>query len=78
MIASNLVADRLPVRVAGIAISGYAKAGVVLDSTQAAPALGILAATVSGNTITGAGRRRRPASRACSPPAWPRARSAAT
>ena len=29
VIASNLVADRIPVRVAGTAISGYAKAGVV-------------------------------------------------
>src|SRR5262245_6680578 len=55
VVASNLVADRLPVRVAGNAISGYAKAGVVLDSTQAAPALGILAATINNNTITGAG-----------------------
>ncbi|HEY6888279.1 MAG TPA: hypothetical protein VI300_10880, partial [Solirubrobacter sp.] len=55
VIASNLVADRLPVRVAGTSISGYAKAGVVLDSTQLAPALGILAATITGNTITGAG-----------------------
>ena len=55
VIASNLVADRLPVRVAGISISGYAKAGVVIDSTQAAPALGILVATVQANTITGAG-----------------------
>jgi hypothetical protein len=55
VIASNLVADRLPVRVAGTSISGYAKAGVVLDSTQLAPALGVLAATITGNTITGAG-----------------------
>jgi hypothetical protein len=55
VIASNLVADRLGVRVAGTSISGYAKAGVVLDSTQAAPALGILAATITANTITGAG-----------------------
>ena len=55
VIASNLVADRIPVRVAGTAISGYAKAGVVIDSTQAAPALGILAATVTQNRITGAG-----------------------
>ncbi len=55
VIASNLVADRVPVRVAGVSISGYAKAGVVIDSTQAAPALGILAATVQANTITGAG-----------------------
>jgi hypothetical protein len=55
VVASNLVADRLPVRVAGNAISGYAKAGVVLDSTQAAPALGVLAATINNNTITGAG-----------------------
>ena len=42
-------------RVAGNAISGYAKTGVVIDSTQAAPALGLLVATVQGNTITGAG-----------------------
>ena len=38
VIASNLVGDRLGVRVAGTAISGYAKAGVVLDSSQVAPA----------------------------------------
>jgi hypothetical protein len=55
VIASNLVADRLPVRVAGNAISGYAKAGIVLDSTQAAPSLGILTTTINNNTITGAG-----------------------
>jgi hypothetical protein len=55
VIASNLSADRIPVRVAGTQISGYAKAGVVLDSTQAAPQLGVLAVTLSANTITGAG-----------------------
>lgn len=55
VVASNLVGDRLPVTVSGIQISGYGKAGVVLDSTQNAPQLGILATTVSGNTITGAG-----------------------
>lgn len=55
VVASNLVGDRLPVTVSGIQISGYGKAGVVLDSTQNAPQLGILATTISGNTITGAG-----------------------
>src|SRR4051794_24896117 len=55
VIASNLVADRILVRIVGNAISGYAKAGLVLDSTQAAPAVGVLATTIQGNTITGAG-----------------------
>jgi hypothetical protein len=55
VIASNLAGDRLAVRVAGVELSGYAKAGVVLDSTQQAPAAGVLATTIQGNTITGAG-----------------------
>jgi hypothetical protein len=57
VVASNLVADRLAVEISGAEISGYAKAGIVLDSTQAAPALGVLAVTVRGNTITGAGQQ---------------------
>jgi hypothetical protein len=55
VVASNLVADRLAVRISGVQISGYSTAGVLLDSTQAAPALGVLVATIQANTITGAG-----------------------
>lgn len=55
VIASNLTGDRLAVRLSGTKVTGYGKAGVVLDSTQLAPAAGLLVATVQNNTITGAG-----------------------